>query len=107
VLYLPDPQIHPSAAHVPPIATLPVTSDATYVTVATPAHCRGQTTASPSNENPVLATGPGQLSVKVNYVTSVVLTLPACVGLNFVPGNTYFIKLLGTLGNTAVYYQAM
>jgi len=91
----------------PTRATLDVTYDANYVTVANPAACRGQTTASISNENPLLGTGTGKLSVKVNYVTSVVLTLPACAGLNFVAGNTYFIKLLGTFGNTAVYYQGM
>jgi hypothetical protein len=55
----------------------------------------------------MIGTGTGKLSVKVNYVTTVVLTLPACAGLSFTTGNTYFIKLLGTFGNTAVYYQAM
>ena len=33
--------------------------------------------------------------------------LPTSGGLSFLPGNTYFIKILGQYGNTAVYYQAM
>jgi hypothetical protein len=91
----------------PTRATLDVTYDANYVTVSNPAPCRGQTAATTTNENPMIGTGTGKLSVKVNYVTTVVLTLPACAGLSFTAGNTYFIKLLGTFGNTAVYYQAM
>jgi len=91
----------------PTRASMDVTYDANYVTVSNPASCRGQTTATTANENPLLGTGTGKLSVKVNYVTSVVLTLPACAGLSFTAGNTYFIKLLGSFGNTAVYYQGM
>jgi hypothetical protein len=55
----------------------------------------------------MLGTGTGKLSVKVNYVTTVVLTLPTCGGMSFTAGNTYFVKLLGAFGNTAVYYQGM
>jgi hypothetical protein len=91
----------------PTRASLDVTYDANYVTVANPASCRGQSAATTSNESPMLGSATGRLSVKVNYVTSVVLTLPTCGGLSFTAGNTYFIKLLGAFGNTAVYYQVM
>jgi len=36
-----------------------VTYDANYVTVSNPASCRGQTTATTANENPLLGTGTG------------------------------------------------
>jgi len=91
----------------PTRASMDVTYDANLVTVSNPASCRGQSAASSANENPMLGTGTGKLSVKVNYVGAVVLTLPACAGLSFQAGNTYFIKLLGAFGNAAVYYQAM
>ena len=81
--------------------------DANYVTTNTPASCKGQITASSSNESPMLGTSTGSFSVKVNYVTSIVLTLPSCSGLSFQSGNTYFVKLLGQYGNTATYYQVM
>ena len=80
---------------------------ANTVTVSNPATCRGQTAASTLNESPMLGTGASDLSVKVNNVGTVVLTLPTCAGLSFQAGDTYFVALLGRYGNTAVYYQAM
>lgn len=91
----------------PTRSAMDVVYDANHVTVSNPASCRGQTTASSSNENPMLGTGTSSLSVKVNYVGSIVLTLPTCSGLSFQAGNTYFVSLLGRYGNTAVYYQGM
>lgn len=80
---------------------------ANYVTVSNPPTCRDQTPASTSNESPMLGTSASDLSVKVNYVGSIVLTLPSCLGLSFTAGNIYFVALLGRYGNTAVYYQEM
>jgi len=91
----------------PTRSAMDVVYDANFVTVSNPASCRGQTAASSSNENPMLGTAAGSLSVKVNYVGTIVLTLPSCSGLTFSAGNTYFVRLLGRYGNTAVYFQGM
>ncbi len=91
----------------PSRSTMDVVYDANYVTVSSPPSCAGQTVATSSRENPMLGTSPSSLAVKVNYVASIVLTLPSCSGLTFQPGNTYFVTLLGRYGNTASYYQAM
>ncbi len=91
----------------PTRASMDVVYTANSVTVTNPAACRGQTAASTSNENPMLGTGASDFSVKVNYVGSIVLTLPTCSGLSFQAGDTYFVALLGRYGNTAVYYQGM
>ena len=91
----------------PTRSAMDVVYTANVVTVTNPASCRGQTAASTSNESPMLGTGASDLSVKVNYVGSIVLTLPSCSGLSFQAGNTYFVALLGRYGNTAVYYQEM
>ena len=80
--------------------------DANYATVNNPPLCRGQTAAA-SLETPRLGVLPTSFSVKVNYDGSITLTLPTCSGLSFLPGNTYFVKILGQYGNTAVYSQVM
>ena len=91
----------------PTRASMDVVYTANTVTVSNPPACQGQTAASTSNESPMLGTGASDLSVKVNNVGTIVLTLPTCAGLSFQAGNTYFVSLLGRYGNTAVYYQAM
>jgi hypothetical protein len=91
----------------PTRSAMDVVYDANHVTVSNPPSCRALTPASSSNESPLLGTTTGTFSTKVNYVASVVLTLPTCSGLSFQPGSTYFVQLLGQYGNTAVYYQAM
>ena len=91
----------------PTRAAMDVVYDANHVVVTNPPVCRGQSAASSSNESPMLGTGTGTLSVKINNVGSVVLTLPTCSGLTFTAGNIYTVKLLGINGNTAVYFQAM
>ncbi len=91
----------------PSRSAMDVIYDANYVTVSNPSSCAGQTSATSSNESPMLGTGPTSLSVKVNYVGSIVLKLPSCSGLGFQPGTIYFVKLLGINGNTAVYYQSV
>lgn len=91
----------------PTRASMDVVYTANSVIVSNPPACRGQTPASTSNENPMLGTSASDLSVKVNYVGSIVLTLPSCAGLSFLAGNVYFVALLGRYGNTAVYYQGM
>jgi hypothetical protein len=91
----------------PTRSTMDIVYDSSYVTVNNPASCRGQTGASTSNETPMLGVSAGSFSVKVNYVSSIALTLPSCSGLSFQAGTTYFVKLLGQYGNTATYYQVM
>ncbi len=91
----------------PSRSAMDVVYDANNVTVSSPASCRGQTTASSSNESPMLGTSGSSLTVKVSYVATIVLTLPSCPGLSFQPGSTYFVALLGIYGNSAVYYQTM
>ena len=80
--------------------------DANYATVNNPPSCRGQTPAG-TLETPPLGASTTSFSVKVNYVASITIKLPTCGGLSFQPGVTYFVKILGQYGNTAVYYQAM
>lgn len=91
----------------PSRSAMDVVFDANYVTVNDPVSCAGQTSAGPSNEAPLLGTGAGSLSVSVNYVASIALTLPTCSGLSFQPGTTYFVELLGLQGNAVTYYQTM
>ena len=90
----------------PTRAAMNIVYDANHVTVSSPSSCAGQTAATSSNESPMLGTSSSSFSVKVNVVSSIVLTLPTCSGLSFTAGNTYFFALLGKNGNTAVYYQA-
>lgn len=106
-----DGQIPTSLAQVevfgPSRSAMDVVYDQSEVTVSNPPSCQGKTTATVSNESPMLGTGVSSLSVKVNYVASIVLTLPSCPGMSFQPGDVYFVSLLGVDGNTALYYQTM
>ena len=90
----------------PTRSAMDIVYDTNYATVSTPASCRGQTPAG-TLETPPLGVNPTSFSLKVNYVASITIKLPTCGGLSFLPGNTYFIKILGQYGNTAAYYQAM
>ncbi len=91
----------------PTRSTMDLVYDSNFVTINNPPSCKGQTPASPLNETPMLGTSPSSFSVKVNSVSSIVLTLPSCPGLSFQSGSTYFVKILGQYGNTATYYQVM
>ena len=71
-----------------------------------PASCRGQTPGG-NLETPPLGVFPSRFSVKINYDGSITLRLHTCNGLSFQPGVTYFVKILGQYGNTAVYSQGM
>ena len=90
----------------PTRSAMDIVYDTNYATVNTPAACRGQTPAG-TLETPPLGASTTSFSVKVNYVASITIKLPTCGGLSFQPGVTYFVKILGQYGNTAVYYQAM
>jgi flagellin-like protein len=91
----------------PSRSAMDVVYSASSVTVASPASCAGQTPASSQTESPMLGGGSGKLSVSVSSVSSVELTLPSCAGLGFVPGDVYFVELLGMYGNTATYHETM
>ena len=90
----------------PTRSAMDIVYDTNYATVSNPPACRGQTPAG-TLETPPLGANTGSFSVKVNYDGSLTLTLPTCSGLSFLPGNTYFVKVLGQYGNTAVYSQVM
>jgi len=90
----------------PTRSAMDIVYDANYATVNNPASCRGQTAAA-GLETPLLGVLPTAFSVKVNYDGSITMRLPTCSGLSFQPGNTYFVKVLGQYGNTAVYSQVM
>jgi len=90
----------------PTRSAMDIVYDTNYATVSNPPACRGQTPAG-TLETPPLGANTGSFSVKVNYVTSITMRLPTCGGLSFQPGSTYFVKILGQYGNTAVYYQVM
>ena len=90
----------------PTRSAMDVVYDANYATVNNPPLCRGQTAAA-SLETPRLGVLPTSFSVKISYVASITIKLPTCPGMDFEQGNTYFVKLLGQYGNTAVYYQGM
>ena len=90
----------------PTRSAMDVVYDANYATVNNPFACRGQSPGG-SLETPTLGVSGGSLSVNVNLVKSITIKLPTCAGLSFQPGNTYFVKILGQFGNTAVYYQGM
>lgn len=91
----------------PTRAAMDVVYDANHVTVNAPASCAGQSSASASNEAPLLGDAQGGFSAAVDNVATLVLTLPSCSGLAFAPGTTYFVELLGVAGDTVTYYQAM
>ena len=90
----------------PTRSAMDIVYDTNYATVSTPASCRGQTPAG-TLETPPLGVFPSSFSVKINYDGSITLRLPTCNGLSFQPGVTYFVKILGQYGNTAVYSQGM
>ena len=90
----------------PTRSAMDVVYDANYATVNNPFACRGQSPGG-SLETPTLGVSGGSLSVNVNLVKSITIKLPTCAGLSFQPGSTYFVKILGQFGNTAVYYQGM
>ena len=90
----------------PTRSALDVVFDTNYVTINGPSSCKATLPAG-SYETPTLGTNTGSFSVKLNYVGSITLKLPTCTGMTFQPGNTYFLKILGQYGNTAVYYQGM
>ena len=90
----------------PTRSAMDIVYDANYATVNNPASCRGQTPGG-NLETPPLGPYPSSFSVKINYDGSVTLKLPTCTGLSFQPGVTYFVKILGQYGNTAVYSQGM
>ena len=90
----------------PTRAAMDVVYDANYATVNSPTPCTGQTPGG-TLESPPLGVSPTSFSVKVNYIASITINLPRCNQLSFQPGVTYFIKILGQYGNTALYYQGM
>ena len=90
----------------PTRSAMDIVYDTNYATVNNPPSCRGQTAAA-SLETPRLGVLPTSFSVRVNYDGSLTMTLPTCSGLSFQAGNTYFVKVLGQYGNTAVYSQVM
>jgi len=63
--------------------------------------------ASTSNENPLIwnPKSSSGLSVGIQSISTVTLTLPACSGASFASGTTYFVKVTGLYGNSVVYYQ--
>src|SRR5881628_1415463 len=77
----------------PTRSAMDIVYDTNYATVSTPASCRGQTPAG-TLETPPLGVLPTSFSVRVNYDGSLTMTLPTCAGLGFLPGNTYFVKIL-------------
>ncbi len=90
----------------PTRSAMDIVYDANYATVNNPVSCRGQTPGG-NLETPPLGVFQSSFSIKINYVASITIRLPTCAGLTFLPSNTYFVKLLGQYGNTAVYSQGM
>jgi len=90
----------------PSRSAMDVVYDANYATVNYPVSCRGQSPGG-NLETPPLGVFPSSFSVKINYDGSITIKLPTCTGLSFQPGVTYFVKILGQYGNTAVYSQGM
>jgi flagellin-like protein len=90
----------------PSRSAMDVVYDANYATVSNPVNCREQSPGG-NLETPDLGAFPNSFSVKVNYVASITIKLPNCPGLTFLPGVTYFVKILGQYGNTAAYSQVM
>ncbi len=90
----------------PTRSAMDVVYDANYATVNNPVSCRGQSPGG-NLETPPLGVFQSSFSVKVNYASSITIKLPTCAGLIFLPGVTYFVKILGQYGNTAAYSQGM
>jgi hypothetical protein len=92
----------------PTRSAMDIVYDTNYATVNSPVACREQTPAG-NLETPPLGATPSSFSVKVNNIASITIKLPNCAQpqLSFQPGTTYFVKILGQYGNTAIYYQAM
>src|SRR2546422_1157668 len=72
----------------PTRSAMDVVYDANYATVNNPTACRGQTPGG-TLETPGLGVSTSSFTVKVNYVSSIVIKLPTCPGLSFQPGVTY------------------
>lgn len=79
--------------------------NATKIVSYEPGSCT--TTASTSYENPLIwnpKTKTG-LSLAIQGIQPITLTLPSCSGASFKSGHTYVVDLVGLYGNSVVYYQ--
>ncbi len=79
--------------------------NATKIISYKPTSCT--TAASTTYENPLLwnsKTASG-LSVPIQIVQKVTLSLPSCSGASFVSGSAYTVSILGVNGNVVVYSQ--